>query len=63
MTFVFMLSGAIQTLKSPDASGWDKFLAIIGALGVAIPILTSSLTALGTEQSVAGVKALANAIA
>ena len=63
MMVVTMLSGAIQTLKSPDASGWDKFLAIISALGVAIPILTSSFTMLSSAESIAGVEALANAAA
>ena len=63
MMVVTMLSGAIQTLKSPDASGWDKFLAIIGALGVAIPILTSSFAMLSSAESIAGVEALANAVA
>ena len=63
MMVVTMLSGAIATLKNPDASGWDKFLAIIGALGVAIPVLTSSYTMLASAESVAGVSALADVVA
>ena len=63
MMVVTMLSGAISTLKNPDASGWDKLLAIFGALGVAIPILTSSFTMLANAESIAGVKALAEAVA
>lgn len=63
MMVVTMLSSAIDTLKSPDASGWDKFLAIIGALSVAIPVLTSSFTMLSSAESIAGVEALANAVA
>lgn len=63
MMVITMLNGAVATLKNPDASGWDKFLAIITSLGMVIPILTMSYTALASAEAVAGVEALANTVA
>lgn len=63
MMVITMLSGAIQTLTDPDASGWDKFLAIMGALGVAIPIVTSSFMMLTNAETKASLSAMRNSIA
>lgn len=37
-----MIKNAIETLKSPDATGWEKFSTIIMSLGMAVPVAVNA---------------------
>lgn len=39
------ISGTIQTLKDPDATGWQKFTSILMTLGITIPMVTQAFNA------------------
>lgn len=39
---VQMVSSAINTLQDPDATGWEKFSAVIMAVGMSVGMLTSA---------------------
>ena len=38
--------GVVSTLKNPDMSGWEKFVSITASVGMALPMIISSITAL-----------------
>ena len=42
------LQGAWNTLQDPDMSGWEKFLSLSTSLGMAIPMLVSSMSGLNS---------------
>jgi hypothetical protein len=52
------LRGALDTLKNPDISGWDKFTSTLMSLGMTIPALVSiwkTLKSVISEETVAKV--------
>lgn len=38
---ISMVNGAINTLRDPDVSGWEKFTSILMTLGTLIPMITT----------------------
>ena len=57
------LSGMIDTLKDPDASGWEKFSSVLMTFGMLIPALVNSWSALKTLISAETVEKIANVAA
>jgi len=49
-----MLKGAIDTIKDPEMTGWEKFLSIMGTVAMAIPMVVSTVTALAPAFMGAG---------
>lgn len=53
------IRGVIDTINNPDLSGWEKFVAILGSVGMTITMSLSAMkqlhTALGAEATVLGV--------
>ena len=58
-----MLGSTIDTLKDPDASGWEKFTSVLMTFGMLVPTLISSWTALKTLISAETIVKVANALA
>lgn len=50
------INGMIDTLKDPDATGWQKFSAILMTVGMTVPMLTSAFSK-NNLQMIAGASA------
>lgn len=53
------LGGMMDTLQDPDISGWEKFITIMSTLGMVIPMVVSTFSALGPVGTAAGAGAAA----
>lgn len=40
------IKGIIDTINNPDLSGWERFIAIVGSVGMTLPMVISSFTRL-----------------
>lgn len=58
-----MLSSTIDTLQSPDVSGWQKFTSILMTLGMLIPALVGAWGSLKSLISAETVVKIANSLA
>ena len=47
---VSMLSGIVDTIKDPDATGWEKFVSVLTSMTMIIPLVSSSIKALTEVQ-------------
>ena len=45
---ITQLKSAVDTIRSPDASDWDKFSSVLMAISFTLPVITSGITALST---------------
>ena len=59
-TAMRMLGSAFETLRSPDTSGWEKFLTVLTTLGMVVPTLISIFSTLKSLLAAENVAKLAN---
>lgn len=55
---VSMIKNAVETLQSPDATGWEKFSTVIMSLGMAVPVAVNAFN--GFANAVMGSNAVTN---
>jgi hypothetical protein len=55
-----MLGSVIDTIKNPDMTGWEKFVAIMASLSMAVPMVSMTLSSLKTAFGGLSLQAVKN---
>ena len=58
-----MLGSVIDTIKDPDMTGWEKFVAILTSVSMAVPMVAMTITSLKTAFGGLTVEAISNTAA
>jgi hypothetical protein len=57
-----MLGNVIDTIKDPDMTGWEKFVAILTSVSMAIPMIVMTITSLKTTFAGLSVEVIKKAV-
>ncbi|MBR6516155.1 MAG: hypothetical protein IKT40_04795 [Bacilli bacterium] len=58
-----MLGSVIDTIKDPDMTGWEKFVAILTSVSMAVPMVAMTITSLKTAFGGLTIEAIGNTAA
>jgi hypothetical protein len=55
-----MLGSVIDTIKDPDMTGWEKFVAILTSVSMAVPMVAMTISSLKTAFGGLSLEAVKN---